>query len=111
MRIATMKRGTIKSFREYLNAKFADSANWKNGRHYQSKRGYGDYLYHQDREKFDVELADALAGHTEYKDWRPCHLCDKGFPVENGEHYGTQSLGMIPTTPCGRHTDIGCEGN
>lgn len=29
-----------------------------------------------------------------------CLLCEKGFPVENGEHYGTQSAGMIPTTKC-----------
>jgi hypothetical protein len=68
-----MKRGLIKSFREYLNAKFAGSNHRHNagGRHHyeQKTRGYGDYLYHQDRAKFDVELADALAG-TEHKDWR-----------------------------------------
>lgn len=30
-----------------------------------------------------------------------CNLCDTGFPIgESGQHYGTQSLGMIPTTPC-----------
>jgi hypothetical protein len=29
-----------------------------------------------------------------------CELCVKGFPVENGQHYGTQALGMIPATPC-----------
>jgi hypothetical protein len=30
-----------------------------------------------------------------------CHLCVKGFPVNaSGEHYGTQSLGMISNTPC-----------
>ena len=63
-----MKRGTIKAFREYLNAKFADSANWKHDRYHQSTRGYGDYLYFQDRAKFDVELQDALAG-TDHKDF------------------------------------------
>jgi hypothetical protein len=32
----------------------------------------------------------------------PCNLCEKGFPVIEGSrlHYGTQSLGMIPTTAC-----------
>lgn len=29
-----------------------------------------------------------------------CPECEKGFPIEEGEHYGTQSLGMIPTTRC-----------
>jgi outer membrane murein-binding lipoprotein Lpp len=29
-----------------------------------------------------------------------CFLCEKGFPVQNGVHYGTQSLGMIPSTLC-----------
>lgn len=55
-----MKRGTIKAFREYLNAKFANTANWQHNRFHQSTRGYGDYLYFQDRAKFNVELADAI---------------------------------------------------
>lgn len=63
-----MKRGTIKAFREYLNAKYAGGTKHKHERFHQSKRGYGDYLYHQDRDKFDVELADALAG-TDHKDF------------------------------------------
>jgi hypothetical protein len=29
-----------------------------------------------------------------------CRLCEKGFPLEGREHYGTQALGMIPTTTC-----------
>lgn len=29
-----------------------------------------------------------------------CPHCDAGFPIANGNHYGTQSLGMIPSTPC-----------
>jgi hypothetical protein len=69
-----MKRGTIKSFREYLNAKFAGSVkhhNHCNDRRFQQKtRGYGDYLYFQDRAKFDVELQDALAGRAGYDDWQ-----------------------------------------
>jgi Lar family restriction alleviation protein len=31
---------------------------------------------------------------------KACDLCAKGFPVENGQHHGTQALGMIPATPC-----------
>ena len=65
-----MKRGTIKAFREYLNAKHAGTANWKNNGFQQRVRGYGDYLYRQDRAMFDVCLKDALAGDDEYKDWR-----------------------------------------
>lgn len=29
-----------------------------------------------------------------------CPLCEAGFPLEHGFHYGTQKLGMIPTKPC-----------
>lgn len=29
-----------------------------------------------------------------------CDLCHRGFPLKDGVHYGTQSLGMIPSTPC-----------
>lgn len=30
-----------------------------------------------------------------------CSLCERGFPLlEPGWHFGTQSLGMIPTTRC-----------
>lgn len=63
-----MKRGTIKAFREYLNRKFADSDKWKHEGFGQRVNKYGDYLYRQDRAKFDVELADALAGreHTDF---------------------------------------------
>jgi len=31
-----------------------------------------------------------------------CDLCAKGFPLKDGQHYGTQALGMIPETPCAR---------
>lgn len=77
-----MKRGTIKAFREYLNAKFAGSAkhhNHCNDRRFEQKtRGYGDYLYFQDREKFDVELADALAGHEGYEDFDRSQYVSRG---------------------------------
>lgn len=68
-----LKRGTIKRFREYLNAKFAMSEKHTGGRsgQYQQKtRLYGDYLYHQDREQFKVELKYALAG-NDHKDFAP----------------------------------------
>jgi hypothetical protein len=55
-----MERGTIKAFRRYLNEKFATSENHRNGKYHQVSREYGDYLYAQDRAKFDVELADAI---------------------------------------------------
>lgn len=69
-KVSVEPRGAIKAFREYLNAKFADSANWRNGAYHQRTRGYGDYLYHQDRFKFDVELQDALFGATEYEGFK-----------------------------------------
>lgn len=64
-----MKRGTLKSFREFLNAKFAGSDLHKHFAYHQRTRGYGDYLYYQDRAKFDVELQDALAGEA-YTEWK-----------------------------------------
>jgi hypothetical protein len=49
---------TKKAFREVLNARFAGTENYRNGPYRQVKRGYGDYLYAQDRAKFDVEYAE-----------------------------------------------------
>ena len=46
---------TKKAFREYLNQLCEDENKWKNGRYCQKKRGYGDYLYYQDREQFEVQ--------------------------------------------------------
>ena len=63
-----LPRGTIKSFREYLNKTFAVSEKHRNGRFQQKKRLYGDYLYSQDREQFDVELKYALEG-NDHKNW------------------------------------------
>jgi len=65
-----MKRGTIRKFREYLNAKYSGSANWKHNRFHQSSREYGDYLYHQDRAMFDVYLNDALNGGDKFSDFK-----------------------------------------
>ncbi len=65
-----MKQGTIKKFREYLNIKLKDFPNWKHNQFRQLKRGYGDYLYFQDRVRFDVLLNETLQGHNpEYQDF------------------------------------------
>lgn len=69
---AKLPRGTIKSFREYLNKKFAGTDPHKHERYHQQTRGYGDYLYHQDRYKFNVELGEALSGES-YTDWVRLH--------------------------------------
>ena len=45
---------TKKAFKEYLNEKFKDPT-YRNGKFKQLKRPYGDYLYSQDREQFDME--------------------------------------------------------
>lgn len=56
----TVKRGDIKRFREYLNKLSDGSENHKHGRYHQKTRKYGDYMYHQDREKFDVDMQEWL---------------------------------------------------
>ena len=33
---------------------------------------------------------------------KDCALCDAGFPLIRGKHTPSQSLGMIPVTPCYR---------
>lgn len=50
----TRQRGDIKRYREYLNQLPGELH--RNGRYRQTKRGYGDYLYFQDRERFMMEL-------------------------------------------------------
>lgn len=54
-----MKRGDIKRFREYLNSLDSGSKH-RQGPYHQTKRPYGDYLYHQDKEKFMVDLKEWL---------------------------------------------------
>ncbi len=53
---------TKKAFREFLNEHFPLPTH-RNGPYHQRTRPYGDYLYAQDREKFDHE----------YQEW-----CDAG---------------------------------
>lgn len=57
-----MKR-TKKSFRELLNKQDAESRNpvsYKNHQYGQRVRLYGDYLYSQDREKFNHNYQEWL---------------------------------------------------
>lgn len=52
---------TKKAFREYLNTLYGHSSNHVNGNFHQLKRKYGDYLYYQDREKFNVDYNEWLS--------------------------------------------------
>ncbi len=44
---------TKKEFREKLNKEYSNPMH-RNGRYRQIKRPYGDYLYYQDRDKFNM---------------------------------------------------------
>jgi hypothetical protein len=55
----TAKHLTKKAFREYLNQ--LGGENHRNGVYQQRTRPYGDYLYFQDRDKFDVDYAEWIA--------------------------------------------------
>ncbi len=48
---------TKKMFRELLNEQFGFK-NWKHNRYQNTKRPYGDYLYAQDRDMFNVNFAE-----------------------------------------------------
>lgn len=56
-----VKRGDIAAFRLHLNLTQRHGDLHHNGPYRQKTRGYGDYLYHQDREKFDSEMLEWLA--------------------------------------------------
>jgi len=45
---------TKKEFRNILNERFKDNPKWKNYQYHQRTRQYGDYLYFQDRERFNM---------------------------------------------------------
>jgi len=49
-------RGVIKQYREHLNALDVGDSKHRHLCYHQKTRKYGDYLYHQDRERFMVEL-------------------------------------------------------
>ena len=58
------KRGVFAAFRKYLNETYAGEPKWANrtaGLH-QETRGYGDYVYFQDRDYFDEALWRAMQG-------------------------------------------------
>lgn len=57
-----MKRGTRAAYRKYLNEQFKDQPKHRHYQYRQLKRGYGDYLYFQDRELFEYELLYAMDG-------------------------------------------------
>jgi hypothetical protein len=57
---------TRKEFREHLNQKFpfkADDVGKGDRNQYKArKRAYGDYLWHQDREMFEMDYQEYLKG-------------------------------------------------
>jgi hypothetical protein len=54
---------TRAEYRRLLNAQDKDKG-YRNGRFQQRIRPYGDYLYYQDREKFEVNYQEYLSGNT-----------------------------------------------
>lgn len=59
------KRGVYAAFRKHLNTELADAPRWQDkGKtlREQRTRGYGDYLFFQDRFMFDEALERALLG-------------------------------------------------
>lgn len=58
---------TRREFRDYLNQTYPAPTH-RNGRFHQKTRPYGDYLWFQDREKFEVEYAEWLKTPTTTED-------------------------------------------
>lgn len=58
-----IKRGDRNAFRAWLNFKEAETQRTRHNhkRFNQRTRPYGDYLYFQDRQKFDMEMCQWLA--------------------------------------------------
>lgn len=48
---------TKKEFRQYLNNKYKNTK-WKHYRYHQRTRSYGDYLYYQDKIRFNLYFED-----------------------------------------------------
>jgi len=67
------KRGVFAAFRKHLNELHANSPKYRNWGWHQESRGYGDYLFFQDRPMFDEALWRALQGRDfpgfDYKRW------------------------------------------
>lgn len=68
------KRGVFAAFRKHLNELHKDSPLYRNRRWNQRVRGYGDYLFAQDRPMFDEALWRALQGRDfpgfDWNQWR-----------------------------------------
>lgn len=61
---------TKKQFRQYLNNKYGvDTQKWGNGNYAARKRAYGDYLYNQDREMFNIEYAKFMNNNELPENW------------------------------------------
>lgn len=55
-------RGDVSAFRKLQNERFpAGDGSHRNGRYHQAKRGYGDYTYSQDRDMFNIDMADWIS--------------------------------------------------
>ena len=52
-----------------------------------------------------------VAPPSELEPKTPCGYCEKGFPIKDGVHYGTQALGMIPAQRCMAETAAECAAN
>ena len=57
---AIIPRGTIKRYREHLNALDVGDSKHMHLCYRQRTRKYGDYLYNQDRERFMLQLREWL---------------------------------------------------
>lgn len=57
-------RRTRKEFREHLNREHP-APTFREGRYHQKSRPYGDYLWHQDRAKFENDYAEWIATNTD----------------------------------------------
>lgn len=53
------RKRAIEAFRAYLNALPGDGGH-RHNRYNQRTRAYGDYLFAQDREKFEVDMQEWL---------------------------------------------------
>lgn len=60
-------KGEIAEFRRWLNARDTGDSHHRHLRYRQRTRLYGDYLYFQDRDRFNVEMAQWKE--REKKEW------------------------------------------
>ena len=88
---------TKKLFREHLNKLCENSPNNENGKYRQLKRKYGDYLYYQDREKFNVDYNEWLTTLNNLKMYTSSkNLFNELLPiVESFKENDTETLNKI----------------